>query len=426
MAVFKPFRAIRPDAEYAHEVSCPPYDIMNRKEAKEMASGNEKSFLRVIRSEIDLDDAVDSYDNKVYEQARANLNKMVRDGILGQDTAPGYYIYRQIMEGRAQTGLVGCASIDDYMNDVIKKHELTRAEKEQDRINHFRCCQAHTEPVFLTYRCQIDLKQIIDKWIMLYDPIYEFTSIDGIAHIVWHVADGDVVRCIEELFGSMDGLYIADGHHRSASSVKVGLLCREQNPRYDGKEAFNFFLTVAFPDSELFVMDYNRVVSDLNGYSTAEFLSQLRKKFDVLECLDGTRFKPTERHSFGMYVDKKWYILRLKNGICDEKDMIGSLDVSILQNNVLAPILGIENPRTDKRIDFIGGIRGLVELERRADSDMAVAFSMYPTSVAEIMKIADAGKVMPPKSTWFEPKLRSGLFVHSFVSQNKDNETDNE
>lgn len=415
MAVFKPFKAIRPNVKYADEVSCLPYDVMSRQEAKEMAQNNEKSFMHVIRSEIDLDDVVDSYSNEVYEQARRNLNKMLSKGILTQDTSPKYYIYRQIMNGREQTGLVGCASIDDYLSDVIKKHELTRAEKETDRINHFNYCEAHTEPVFLTYRSQKEIEEIIDGWTTSYYPLYEFTSDDGITHIVWDVIDEKTTISIEKMFGEMNNLYIADGHHRSASSVKVGVNLRQEKPDYDEDEEFNYFLTVAFPDSELLIMDYNRVVKDLNGLSVGEFLNRVREKFDIEECAADSRCKPAERNTFGMYIDKKWYELHVKEGVVNTKNDIDRLDVSILQNNILDPILGIKNPRTDKRIDFVGGIRGLDELERRVDHDMKVAFSMYPTSMEEIMRIADDGLVMPPKSTWFEPKLRSGLFIHHFA-----------
>ena len=414
MAVFKAFRAIRPRPELAARVSCLPYDVMSREEAKKMADGNSDSFLHVIRSEIDLDDSVDSYSEKVYEQARLNLSQMLSENVLKQDSEPGYYIYRQIMQGRVQTGLVGCASIDDYMNNVIKKHELTREQKELDRINHFERCKAHTEPVFLTYRSQSELCRLIGDWADSIEPASGFTSDDGVSHFVWKVSEEQTADRIAELFRTTDSLYIADGHHRSASSVKVGLGCRKEKPQYSGAEEFNYFLAVAFPDSELFVMDYNRVVKDLNGLSIPDFIKSVNDKFEITRFGEGSRFKPLEKHTFGMYIDKRWYALRPKEGVYNENDAIESLDVSILQNCILDPLLGIKNPRTDKRIDFVGGIRGIEELERGVNSGMAVAFALCPTSVEQIMTTADAGEVMPPKSTWFEPKLRSGLFVHSF------------
>lgn len=413
MVIFKPFKAIRANEAFVEKVASLPYDVMNREEAKEMAKGNEHSFLHVVRSEIDLDDTVDIHDIKVYEKAKENLNRMVNDKILIQDNTPRYYIYRQIMWGRVQTGLVGCTSIDDYLNDVIKKHEFTRPEKEEDRINNFDYCNANTAPIFLTYRKNDAINTIVNEWIKLNRPMYHFTSNDEIIHIAWQIDDEELVKKIEKIFNDTDCLYIADGHHRSASSVKVGIKRRAEKEDYIGGEPFNYFMSVLFPDEDLFIMDYNRVVKDLNGYSIDEFMKKVSEKFDV-EAYDGSGpYRPSEKHTFGMYLDNKWYELTAKQGTYNTEDAVERLDASILQNNLLDPILGINNPRTDKRIDFVGGIRGLEELERRVDNDMKIAFSMYPTTIEDLMGVADAGKVMPPKSTWFEPKLRSGLFVHS-------------
>ena len=412
MAVVRPFKGIRPKIDLAPKVASLPYDVMNRKEAKKMAEGNKDSFLHVVRAEIDVDDSISQYDETVYKTARKNLDKMIEDSILIQDEVPKFYIYRQIMNGRVQTGLVGCTSIDDYMNDIIKKHEFTRPQKEVDRINNFDYCDANTAPIFLTYRKNDELNKIINDWIKFHNPVYNFTSEDEITHIAWVIDEDSINSRINEIFEKIDYLYIADGHHRSASSVKVGLKRREANPNYTGEEEFNYFLSVIFPDEDLFIMDYNRVVKDLNGLTNKEFMSKVKEKFDVEEYNGEGQYKPVEKHTFGMHLDNKWYKLSAKDGIYDENDPVDRLDVSILQKNLLHPILGIENPRTDKRIDFVGGIRGLAELEKRVATDMKIAFSMYPTTMEDLLSIADAGEVMPPKSTWFEPKLRSGLFVH--------------
>ncbi|MBK5261962.1 MAG: DUF1015 domain-containing protein [Peptostreptococcaceae bacterium] len=412
MARFKPFKGVRPKVGLADKVATLPYDVMNRKEAKKMAEGNEYSFLHIARSEIDLDDSVDPYDEIVYKTARKNLDSMLESGILIQDKEPKLYIYRQIMWGRVQTGIVGCTSIDDYLNDIIRKHELTRVEKEIDRINNFDYCDAHTEPVLLTYRKNEQINSTINNWVKFNKPVYNFTTDDGITHIVWDINDASVIKTIEEIFESMDYLYIADGHHRSASSVKVGLKRREDAGHYSGCEEFNYFLAVAFPDEDLYIMDYNRLVTDLNGYTTEQFLTKIRENFSAEESVG--QYKPKEKHSYGMYLEGKWYKLTAKRGTYDCDNVIERLDASILQNNLLGPILGIQDPRTDKRIDFVGGIRGLEELKKRVDQDMKVAFAMYPTTIEDLISVADAGMIMPPKSTWFEPKLRSGLFVHRF------------
>lgn len=411
MAVMRPFKAIRPAKDLADKVAALPYDVMNSDEAREEVKGNEYSFLHVDKAEIDLDPSIDIYDKKVYEKASSNLNNMIDNGVLIQDEKPCLYVYRQVMNGRSQTGLVGCASIDDYINNVIKKHEFTRADKEQDRINHVDYCDANTGPIFLTYRENKEISEIINKWTKT-EPVYDFVSPDGIGHIVWVIDNQDDTDKLQKLFSDVDYLYIADGHHRSASAVKVGLKRREENPNYTGDEEFNYFLSVAFPDAELMVMDYNRVVKDTNGLTTEEFIKKIEEKFEVEEYKGEGAYRPVEKHTFGLYIDKKWYALKAKPDSYDADNPVASLDVAILQNNLLTPILGIQDPRTDKRIDFIGGIRGLGELERRANSDMHLAFSMYPTGVEDIMNVADMGEVMPPKSTWFEPKLRSGLFIH--------------
>lgn len=412
MAIFKSFKAVRPTEEYAHLVAALPYDVMNSEEAREMVKGNPCSFLHVDKAEIDLDKSIDIYDEKVYLKASENLKKLESDGICKQDTAPCFYIYRQIMNGRSQTGLVGCASIDDYINNIIKKHEFTRADKEADRIRHVDYCDANTGPIFLSYRKNDGISSVISSWKDSHKPCYDFVTEDGIDNTVWVIDDADINAKLQKAFDDIDYLYIADGHHRCASAVKVGEKRRQANPDYTGKEEFNFFLAVAFPENELEIMDYNRVMKDLNGYTSEEFMAEMGKNFTI-EAYNGEgQFKPCEKHTFGMYLDKKWYKLTAKEGTYDENDPVGRLDVSILQNNCITPVFGIEDPRTDKRIDFVGGIRGLKELERRCETDMVIAFSMYPTSLEDLMAIADAGKVMPPKSTWFEPKLLSGLFIH--------------
>lgn len=412
MAVFKPFKALRPVSDKASQVAALPYDVMNSEEAAEMVKDNPISFLHVDKAEIDLPKDIDIYDEKVYLKAKENLSSLEEKGICKQDDTPCFYIYRQIMNGRSQTGLVGCASIDDYKNNIIKKHEFTRADKEADRIRHVDYCDANTGPIFLTYRENEETAAIINSWKQSHTPVYDFVTEDGISNTVWVIDDVEINSKLSSLFSGIDYLYIADGHHRCASAVKVGEKRRAENPVYTGQEEFNFFLAVAFPKDELEIMDYNRVMKDLNGYTEEEFKEKMSEKFS-LELYEGEgQYKPIERHTFGMYLDGKWYKLTAKEGTFDENDPVESLDVSILQNNCITPVFGINDPRTDKRIDFVGGIRGLSELERRCSTDMKIAFSMYPTSLSELMDIADAGQVMPPKSTWFEPKLLSGLFIH--------------
>lgn len=409
MAKFIPLKAIRPYPKYAQQVAALPYDVMSSKEAREKAADNPYSFLHVDKAEIDLPEDIDIYDARVYQKAKENLQALVDDGICIDDEVKRFYIYRQIMNSRAQTGIVGCASINDYINGNIKKHELTRADKEADRIRHIDTCNANTGPIFLTYRKNDEINDKIEE-ICAGEPLYDFVS-DGVRQTVWMV-EGDDNEFFERKLKSVGSFYIADGHHRCASAANVGIKRRMENPGYDGTEEFNFFLAVLFADSDLEIMDYNRVIKDLNSLSVEEFLAKVSEKFIVDECSDGERYKPDKKHTFGFYSGKKWYRLEAKEGIFDNDDPVDRLDVTILQKNIIDPILNIKNPRTDKRIDFVGGIRGLEELEKRTREDMKIAFSMYPTTIEDLMSIADDKKIMPPKSTWFEPKLLSGLFVH--------------
>lgn len=410
MAVIRQFKAIRPTPEMAKKVAALPYDVVNSEEAAEMVIGNPYSFLHVDKAEIDLPAGTDIYSPEVYEKAKSNLEKMITDGVLVQDEKPMLYVYELTMDGRSQTGLVACTSIDEYMQGIIKKHELTREDKEQDRIRHVDICNANTGPIFLAYRTVDEISEIVDN-VKKNAPVYDFTAEDGIIHRAWIIDDEETINRLVKLFKDVPNLYIADGHHRNASAAKVGLKRRNENPNYTGDEEFNYYLAVIFPSDQLKILDYNRVVKDLNGLSEEEFIKKLSEKFDIAET-EG-RAKPDKAYDFGMYMNGKWYMLTAKDEI-KSKDAVKGLDVSILQDNVLIPILGIGDIRTDKRIDFVGGIRGLGELEKRVDSgEMKVAFAMYPTSIEQLMTIADENKIMPPKSTWFEPKLRSGLFIHS-------------
>lgn len=412
MATVRPFRAVRPAPQYAKKMVSLPYDVMNRVEAKEMAEGNPVSFLHICRSEIDLPDQCDPYSKEVYQKAKANIDGFLCDEVLLREEKPMLYIYRQIMDGRVQTGIVGCVSVDEYQNNIIKKHEFTRVEKELDRINHFDSCNANTEPVFLTYRDSRKIDSIVEGWVSSHSPEYDLTTPDGISHILWKVDDDSVVKSLTELFAAIDALYIADGHHRSASAAKVGMKRREEHPDYTGEEEFNYFMAVIFPDRDLKIFDYNRVLKDLNGLSKEQFMEQVSQLFDVEpKGAEGDPYYPEGKHIFSMFLDHQWYRLTAKPELLSG-DIIKDLDVSILQDHLLSPVLGIEDPRTDQRIDFVGGIRGLSELEKRANSDMCLAFTVYPVSIEDLLSVADQNKVMPPKSTWFEPKLGSGLFIH--------------
>lgn len=413
MATFKPFRALRPIPEKAAAIASMPYDVMDSDEARAEVKKNPLSYLHVEKPEIDLPLGTDLYAPEVYAKARENLLKYVNDGLMKQDSRPMFYIYRQTMDGRDQIGLVGLASVDEYMNGIIKKHELTRADKEADRIRHVDTCDAHPSPVFFTYRHQDEIDATVAKVMRQKDPVYDFVSDDGIGHALWLMDSEEDINAIQAAFAKLPYLYVADGHHRTASAAKVGLVRREQNPGYTGEEEFNFFMTVIFPDNQLKIFDYNRVVKDLNGLTEDEFLAKVREKFSVEPVSQAGPFRPSKLHEFGMYLGGTWYKLEALPGTWDNSNVVDSLDVSIMQNNLLHPILGIGDPRRDNRIDFVGGIRGLGELVRRVDSGReVVAFAMFPTSMDELLGIADAGEIMPPKSTWFEPKLRSGLFIH--------------
>lgn len=410
MAKIKPFYCIRPAAELAHRVAALPYDVYNRSEAKAVAGKDSLSFLNIDRAETQFSDDVDTYADCVYAKAAELLNTRIEDGTFITDTSENYYIYELTMNGRVQTGIVACASIDDYLNNVIKKHENTRADKEVDRIRHVDTCNAQTGPIFLAYRRNETIYSVVAKT-KENAPLYDFTSEDGIRHRVFVIDSPADVSAVADAFATIDSIYIADGHHRAASAVKVGLKRRAEHPGYDGTEEFNFFLSVLFPEDELMILPYNRVVKDLNGMTKEAFLSRISNEFTVEE-LGTSAFQPTEKNTFGMFLDGTWYRLTASDTLRSITDPVASLDVSLLQDYLLAPVLGIGDPRTDKRIDFIGGIRGLGELERRVAKDMTVAFSMYPTSILELFAVSDAGRLMPPKSTWFEPKLRSGLFIH--------------
>ena len=410
MATIRPFAALRPPRDYAEQVSSLPYDGMNHEEACRMAAGNASSFLHICRADIDTSEA-EIHEPITYEKSRENLEGFLRKGFLVRDDAPYYYIYRQIMWGRVQTGIVGCASVDEYLDNTIRKHELTRKEKELDRICHFDTCSAQTEPVFLAYRKHEGISTAIREWIKFHKPEYDFTTEDGVTHILWPVTDPEVIESIRRGFEEVPTLYIADGHHRTASSAAVSAKRRAEHPDYTGQEEYNYLMAVTFCDEDLFIMDYNRVVGDLNGMSQEEYLTAISEKFDVKPAPTGSPYAPRAKHEFGMCLGGQWYSITTKPGTFDEEHPIESLDCAILQTNLLAPILGIEDPRTSPRIDFVGGIRGLAELQTRA-GEQGVAFALYPVTMADLFRVADSGEIMPPKSTWFEPKLRSGLFVH--------------
>lgn len=414
MAVFKPFRALRPAEEYAALIPDLPYDVVREDEARSVVAENPHSFLSVDCAECTLPPQTEPYSDAVYAQAAANLARLEQDGCLVQEKQPCFYIYKQTLGARSQTGIAGLASIDAYLNGQIKRHELTRAEKEQDRIRHIEACNADTGPIFLTYRQNHALDMLTSMWMSEHHPLYEFEKYD-VRNTVWRVDDAQTIEKITEYFTGIDSLYIADGHHRCASAVHVGEKRRAENPGYTGEEPFNYFMCVAFAHNELEIMDYNRVVRDLNGLDVPAFLQKVGARFTINERTGGPfkSYKPFKRHTFGMYLDKKWYELEAKPEFIDESDPVARLDVSILQNNLLAPVLGVEDPRSDARIDFVGGAKGMTELERRTTKDMRVAFSLFPVTVEDLMAIADAGLIMPPKSTWFEPKLLSGLFIYS-------------
>lgn len=406
-----PFKGIRPDPALAERIAALPYDVYNRNEALEEVRREPLSFLAIDRAETMLATDIDTYDDRVYQKARELLDSQIKDGHFIKDETPCFYIYELTMDGRSQTGIVGCSSIDDYLAGTIRKHENTREEKEIDRIRHVDTTNTHTGPIFLAYRSKAEINEIVD--LCKKDaPLYDFVSPDGIGHRAWKAASPAVTEALSSLFKELPCTYIADGHHRCASAVKVGLKRREEKKSYTGQEEFNRFLSVLFPDDQLKILPYNRVVKDLNSHTDEEFLQAVHDAGFSICDMEKNAVSPKEKGTFGMYLHGSWYLLTAKKALLSE-DPIKGLDVSILQDHLLAPILGIGDPRTDKRIDFVGGIRGLQELEKRASSDMEIAFSMYPTSMQELFQVADAGLLMPPKSTWFEPKLRSGLFLHS-------------
>jgi uncharacterized protein (DUF1015 family) len=410
VATLRPFRGIRPRPRYAAEVAAKPYDVLSSEEARAEAENKPLSFLHVGKPEIDLPRGIDLYDERVYLKGKENLDRLLHDGILAEDPEPSLYLYAQTMGDHTQYGVVGCASVEEYTNDTIKKHELTRRDKEDDRTRHVRVTNAHTGPIFLTYRARPAIDVIVDR-IRAMPPVNNFIAEDGIRHQLWVIGDRSTVEALTREFRNVPSLYVADGHHRSAAAARVGKEMAAANPHHTGKEEYNFFLAVLFPHNQLRILDYNRVVKDLNGKTDAEFLTALSPTFTVTKSLDQVR--PSKKGEYGMYLRGEWYLLRAQSGLTAITDPVERLDVSILQKHLLTPLLGIDDPRTSKRIDFVGGIRGLKELERRVNSgEMAVALALTPTSIEELLAIADAGKIMPPKSTWFEPKLRDGMVVH--------------
>ena len=407
-----PFQGIRPTPSLASHIAALPYDVYSRKEACEEVKKEPLSFLKIDRAETQFSDDISTYDPKVYQKACELLKEEIENGHFIKDETPCYYIYELIMDGRSQTGIVACSDIDDYLSGIIKKHENTREEKEIDRINHVDITNAHTGPIFLAYRSRSEINRIVESCKETLPVLYDFTSKDNITHKAWCISDDATIKELENLFAQIPCTYIADGHHRCASAVKVGLKRRAEHPDYTGDEEFNRFLSVLFPDDQLSILPYNRVVKDLNGYSEEDFMKAVEAAGFHISCMKKEPVSPKEKGSFGMFLNGNWYLLKADESLLSS-DPVEGLDVSVLQNRLLAPILGIGDPRIDKRIDFVGGIRGLAELEKRVSEDMKIAFSMYPTSIDELLDVADAGLLMPPKSTWFEPKLRSGLFIHS-------------
>ncbi len=414
MITFRPFRAIRPCPEVAHAVASRPYDVLDSQEAKEEAAGNSNSFLRVIKPEIDLPDSTDLYSDEVYQKGRETFLEMIAKGTFITDLVPNFYVYRLTMDGRSQTGLVGCCNFEEYYEGKIKKHELTRTAKENDRVRHVETLEANAEPVFFSYRGQKEIDQIVNKVIDSIPPIYDFEADDGIRHELWVSDDASQNEQLSAHFQKLDALYVADGHHRTAAAARVGQRLKEANPHHTGQEEYNFFMAVLFPDDQLKIYDYNRVVQDLNGLDEEKFLEKLSHQFDIQKD-DFFKIKPSKIREFAMYLPGQWYRLSPKDAK-RSADPVADLDVTILSDLILEPILNIGDLRKSNRIDFVGGIRGLSELSRRVDSgEMATAFALYPVSMDQLLSIADAGEIMPPKTTWFEPKLRSGLFVHSLT-----------
>lgn len=411
MAIIKPFKAIRPREELAHKVASLPYDVMNSEEAKIIAKDNPYSFLHIDKSEIDLGYDIDEYDEKVYLKAKENLRKFRAKKILIKEEKECIYIYKQVMNNRVQVGIVACLSVDDSLNGVIKKHEYTKPDKEKDRTNHIRYCNANTGTILVTYKSKQSINELIYKYIEENKPLYDFTTEDNITHTIWKIEEEYNINYLVDEFDKIPYLYIADGHHRSASAENIAKEMREKYPDYTGEEEFNYYLAMIAPDEELMILDYNRVVKDLNGMEEEVFIEKVKEKFEINEVYESS-YKPDIKGKIGMYLNNRWYELKIDENKRDKADIVKSLDISILQDNILSHILGITDPKTDKRIDFVGGIRGLSELEKRVNKDMKVAFAMYPTSIDELISVADANQIMPAKSTWFEPKVRCGLFLH--------------
>ncbi len=411
MSVFRPFRGIRPVPEQAAEVASRPYDVLDSEEARAEAEGHPLSFLHVVKPEIDLPTDADPYADEVYAKGRENFQSMLDSGSLLREESPAFYLYRLTMDGRSQVGVVGCCHVDEYYDGSIKKHELTRPVKEDDRVRHVQTLNANAEPVFFSYRGRAEIDAFVNERLEA-EPTYDFVAADGIRHEAWVVSDPVEVQRMEQLFAEVPALYVADGHHRTAAAARVGKERRDANPGHDGSEEYNLFLAVLFPDDQLKIFDYNRVVTDLNGLTEEEFLERLGDSFEVEASPDGA-CRPSGLREFGLYLKGRWFRLRAKEEARPDDDPVAALDVTALSERVLTPILGITDLRRDKRIDFVGGIRGLQELERQVDSgEMAAAFALHPVSMEQLLAIADAGEIMPPKTTWFEPKLRSGLVVH--------------
>jgi len=414
MAIVKPFKGLRPPPEIIKDLACLPYDVMNAQEAAEMAQGKPMSLLHITRSEIDCHKSVDVHSDAVYQKSVENFQSFIKKGWLVQDAVEHFYIYAQTMNGRTQYGLVGCAACSDYAKGIIKKHELTRPDKEDDRMIHVNINNANIEPVFFSYKAVAEIDKIVSDVVAKQKPIYDFVAEDGFGHHFWVIEDATLNQQIEQLFAlKVPFTYVADGHHRTAAAARVGLERSGNNKNHTGEEEYNFFMAVHFPDNQLKIIDYNRLIKDLNGLTPKQFLLKLDGSFEI-ECQTISEFQPSNLHEFGLYMDKQWYKLIARKGTYNDADPIGVLDVTILSNSVLEPLLNITDLRTSKRIDFVGGIRGVSELMKRVDSgEMAAAFALFPVSMDQLITIADSGNIMPPKTTWFEPKLRSGLVIHS-------------
>ena len=413
MSIFKPFKGFRPKKEYVDKIASRPYDVLNSAEARVEVEGNPYSFLHVVKPEVDLPEGTNLYSDEVYNKAKSNLEKLIQDGMFVQDAKANFYVYGQTMFGKTQYGIVGCSGVEDYLNNIIKKHELTRPDKEEDRMNHVRVANANAEPVFFTYRDNAKVDEIVNRTIKTVVE-YDFKTEDEVGHHFWVISDENDVATIESVFNKeVEYQYVADGHHRTAAAALVGAERKKNNPNHTGNEEYNFFLSVLFPASQLTIIDYNRVVKDLNGLTNEQFIEKLSTSFDIVE--KGTEeYKPNTLHNFSMYLDGKWYSLTAKEGTYNEDDPIGVLDVTILTNEVLEPLLDIQDLRRSKRVEFVGGIRGLGELKKRVDNgEMKAAFALFPVTMEQLMDIADNDLIMPPKVTWFEPKLRSGLVFHS-------------